>query len=128
MEKQIKEGVVILATAWEERGKNTGNVHWHGIIKLERKHRKRFTQFKQWLVELAQLKAEPHVEACRNIAAAIGYKDKKEKKEAWIKWCGEGPEPSFFASILLASWKELDPEGATTLESFYKWHNLTKKL
>lgn len=55
LEKQIEEGVVTFAIAWEERGKDTGNVHWHGIIKLERKYRKRFQQFKQWLTEIAQL-------------------------------------------------------------------------
>lgn len=129
LQKEIDENRVELAVCWEERGFDTGNIHWHGIIKLPTSQRKRFQQFKQWLVELAQLKAEPHVEACRSIIAAIKYKDKPEKSQAWAKWSGDGTaEPAFFVLIRLDCSTVLGPDEETILKSYWQWQNLTKKL
>ena len=43
---------------------------------------------------------DPHVEVCKNIKAAIEYKDKTGKKEAWVR-AEVGRDPAFFVSILL---------------------------
>lgn len=105
---------VELASAWEEIGTTTGNPHWHGVFKLTRKMRP--LQFKQWLLRLVPSMPGPDVEVCRNIAAAIEYKDKTAKKEAWIR-AEVGREPTFFVSILLGSRNVFATEAVAELTS-----------
>ena len=106
---------VELASAWEEIGTTTGNPHWHGVIKLT-KRRMRLLQFKQWLLQLVPRLPDPHVEACRSIKAAIEYKDKTAKKEAWIR-AEVGRDPAFFVSILLGSRNVFATEAVAELTS-----------
>lgn len=112
---------VDLASAWEEVGTTTGNPHWHGVIKLT-KRRMRLLQFKQWLLRLLPRLPNPDVEACRSIKAAIEYKDKTGKKEAWIK-AEVGRDPAFFVSILLGSRNVFATEAVAGLTSRHCSHN-----
>lgn len=118
-----------LATFWEERGKDTGNPHWHGIFVLTRQHRMRPLQFKAWLQSLLEELPEPHVEVCKNIAAAAEYRDKPGKAEAWQKWQGNTREPAFFVLIRMGCYKTI-PDGADDLilQSCASGMDLMRKL
>ena len=117
------EAKVELASAWEEVGTTTGNPHWHGVFKLTRNGRMRLPQFKQWLLQLVPSMPDPDVEACRSIKAAIEYKDKTGKKEAWVK-AEVGRDPAFFVSILLSSRNVFATEMAAGLTSRHYSHNI----
>lgn len=117
------EAIFELVSAWEEVGTTTGNPHWHGVFKFTDKKRMRLLQFKQWLLRLVPSLPDPHVEVCRSIKAAIEYKDKTGKKEAWVK-AEVGRDPAFFVSILLSSRNVFATEMAAGLTSRRSSHNI----
>lgn len=82
---------------WEEYGLQTGNHHYHAILKVGRQYRKRVDAAANFLRTKAQLDVKPHVEVCRSVEAALDYRLTKAKREAWQKWCAvEGGQPRFF--------------------------------
>ncbi len=118
-----KQATVELASAWEEVGTTTGNPHWHGVFKLTRAKRMRLLQFKHWLTQLVPSMPDPDVEVCKDIKAAIAYKDKTGKKEAWVR-AEVGRDPAFFVSILLSSRNVFATEMVAELTSRRSSHNI----
>lgn len=91
------EGMLDAACIWEERGLETGNPHYHAILIFKRQYRSRLSQIADLVCKKAGLRVWPHIEPLRDLAAAMQYRDKPSKAEAWSKW-GEGL-PYFFAGI-----------------------------
>lgn len=92
-------GHMQMACFWEERGKDTGNPHYHGIIVFRREARTRCAAVANALEERLGIQVRPHIEPLRDLAAAVRYRDKPEKAEAWQKWVHDGSLPAFFVLI-----------------------------
>lgn len=109
--KEAEGAFVQFAMFWQEIGQETGNMHWHGIVKIGPK-KMRPLQFKNWFCQLFEEDwPEPRVEKCRSLKAAIEYRDEAGKAEAWQAYrenAGindpqqEGYDPAFFVLIQLA--------------------------
>ena len=66
---------------------------------------------------------DAHYEVCKDIKAAIAYKDKTGKLEAWLK-AEVGRDPAFFVSILLSSRNVFATEMVAELTSRRYSHNI----
>lgn len=93
------DGKLEAAMFWEERGHNTGNPHFHGILIFKRGYRTRCTWVANLLVDTLGLQVRPHIEPLKDLRGAVQYRDKPSKGEAWNKWVPNGRSPNFFAVI-----------------------------
>lgn len=90
------EGDLRAACIWEERGHETGNPHLHGVLIFKTSSRKRPPQVANLLVDCCSLQVRPHVEICRSVPAAMAYRDKPEKAQAWEQFGDPSRQPLFF--------------------------------
>lgn len=107
--RRIREGVELMAGPdgclhaamfWEERGLTTGNPHLHGILVYKSDFRTRCAAVANALCDTLGLAVRPHVEPCKDIVAAVAYRDKASKKEAWVKWNNEPGAVPFFGLMI----------------------------
>lgn len=94
-----RDGTLQMACFWEERGTHTGNPHYHGILVFKTEARTRCAAVANALIDTLGIQVRPHIEPLKDLQAAVQYRDKPEKAEAWAKWVTDGSLPAFFVLI-----------------------------